>query len=121
MDDRKFKRKYARLIRALIVELSHKGLTVGSVKAYITSVKSFFKYNDLPLGYVPMGQYRTIYHNRDIKHGEIADILRVSRPRDLAFFCMMAQSGLRPYTLSRLRLKNLEPDFSRNTVPCKIR
>ena len=118
--EREFKRKYARLIRSWIAKLSRRDLTVGSVIGYVSSVRSFFKYNDLPLGYVPMGQYRITYHNRDIKHGEIVDILKISRPRDRAFFCMMAQSGLRPDTLSKLRLKHLEPDFSRNTIPCEI-
>jgi integrase len=118
-NERQFKRKYARLIRSWIGELSRK-LTVGSVIGYVSTVRSFFKYNDLPLGYVPTGQYRITYHNRDIQHNEIADVLRISRPRDRAFFCMMAQSGLRPNTLSKLRRKHLEPDLSKGTIPCKI-
>jgi len=119
-DDKGFRRKYARLVRGFIGELTRKGLTVGSVRNYVNVVKSFCKYNDLPLGYVPTAKYRIVYHNRDITRDEIVDILRISRPRDRAFFCMMAQSGLRPDTLSKLRLKHLEPDFSRNVVPCRI-
>lgn len=119
-NEREFKRKYAGLVRNWISQLHSKGYSSGTIQCYVASVKSFFKYNDLPLAYVPTAKTRITYHNRDIKCGEITDILQASRPRDRAFFCMMSQSGLRPDTLAKLRLKHLEPDFSRNTIPCKI-
>jgi len=34
---------------------------------------------------------------------------------------MMAQSGQRPFTLCRLRIKHIEPDFSKGIIPCSIR
>lgn len=60
------------------------------------------------------------YHNRDITKEEVKKILSVSRPRDKAFFCLMAQTGLRPETLCKLRLKHLQPDMEMGTVPMKI-
>jgi len=83
-------------------------------------VKSFFKYNDLPLGHVPMAQQRILYHNRDITKEEIKLILDASRPREKAFYITMAKSGLRPHTISRLKYKHIKEDFEKNTIPCKI-
>jgi len=120
MTDREFKRKYAEYLRGWIGSLKRQNYTNGSIKVMVAAVKSFFKYNDLPLGFVPVAQDSVVYHNRDITREEIAQILRVSKPRDRAFFIVMAQSGLRPYTLCRLKLKHLEPDWSKGTIPCKI-
>lgn len=117
--DREFRRKYARYIRAWIANLS-KTFTKNTIRVMVTSIKSFFKYSDLPLGYVPMAKASVSHHNRDITKEEIAEVLRIARPRDRAFFAVMAQSGLRPHTLCQLRIKHLQPDFSKERIPCKI-
>lgn len=119
-DDRTFKRKYANLVRAWISSLTHKGYATKSISNYLAAVKSFFKYNDLPLGYVPVAKNRVTFHNRDITKEEIADILTIARPRDRAFFAIMAQSGLRPHTICNLQLEQLQPDFSEGRIPCKV-
>lgn len=118
--DRKFKRKYAEYLRAWIASLDQKGLTNSSIKVMVAAVQSFFRYTDLPLGYVPLAQGGTVFHNRDMTKQEIADLLTYSKPRDRAFFVVMAQSGLRPYTICKLRLKHLQPDLYNGTIPCKI-
>ena len=118
--DREFRRKYARYVRALIGHLSHEGYVVGSVKAFVAAIRSFFKYNDLPLGHVPIPRMKITYHNRDIAKEEIVEILKQSRVRDRAFFCVMAQSGQRPVTLCELRRKHIKPDFSKGIIPCKV-
>jgi len=120
MRDREFRRKYAQYVRALISKDLKHGYAPNTIQQHVTAVTSFFKYNDLPLGHVPIGKARTIFHNRDITKEEVQKILEVSRARDKAFFCMMAQSGLRPYTLCRLRIKHIEPEFGKGIVPCKI-
>jgi hypothetical protein len=83
----------------------------------VGAVKSFFKYNDLPLGLVPQAMDSIVYHNKDIAREEISQILAMSKPRERAFFAVMAQSGLRPHTMVQLRMKNLE-DLDK--VPCMI-
>jgi len=120
MTDREFRRKYAQYLRAFISQLSGNGYAINTMKAKVTAVRSFFKYNDLPLGYVPLAKSKVMFHNRDIAKEEIVEILKVSRARDRAFFCMMAQSGLRPFTLCSLKLKHIEPEFSEGKIPCKI-
>jgi integrase len=118
--DRKFKRIYAEYLRAWIASLDEQGLTNSSIKVMVAAVQSFFKYTDLPLGYVPLAQDGTVFHNRDMTRQEIAELLTYSNPRDRAFFVAMAQSGLRPYTICKLRLKHLQPDLYNGTIPCKI-
>ncbi len=119
-NDRQFRRKYARLLKAFISSLMNGNLAVGTVRTMSSAVKSFFKYSDLPLGFVPLGANKIVYHNRDITKKEIKEILRVSMPRDRAAFCMMAQSGLRPDTVRKLKLKHVDPELSKHIVPCKI-
>lgn len=119
-EDREFKLKYAKLARAFIGSLMRQDLTVSSINTYLSVVRSFFKYNDLPLAYIPTAKNKMTYHNRDITKEEIIHILSISDARDKAFFCMMAQSGLRPITLCHLKLKHIQPDFQRGKVPCRI-
>ena len=121
-NDRIFRRKYAGLIRSWMNYLSNpddgrEPITNHSIKVMVGAVKSFFKYNDLPLGHIPQAMNGIIYHNRDITKEEIAQIMVVSKVREKAFFAFMAQSGLRPYTIRQLRLKNIE---SLDKIPCKI-
>jgi integrase len=121
-EDRIFKRKYAGFIQAWIAELAkgteeREANTNTSIKVKVGAVKSFFKYNDLPLGHIPQAMNGTVYHNRDITKDEIVQIMAVVKLREKAFFAVMAQSGLRPHTLKQLRLKHLE-DLEK--TPCKI-
>ena len=118
--DRDFKKKYAQLLRAFRSHLFTKQLSPNTIHSGTTAVKSFFKYNDLPLGHVPMAQQRVLYHNRDITKKEIKLILDASRPREKAFYIIMAQSGLRPHTISHLKYKHIKEDFEKKIVPCKI-
>lgn len=120
MSDREFRRKYARYVRALIGQMNRQGYAINSVRGVVAGIRSFFKYNDLPLGHVPVGRNKVTFHNRDITKEEIVSILKISRPRDKAFFCILAQSGLRPDTLCSLRVKHIEPEFSKGKIPCKI-
>jgi integrase len=120
MRDRDFRRKYAQYVRALISKQLREGYAPCSIRNQATVVKSFFKYNDLPLGHIPLAQSRIVYHNRDIAKEEVQAILGASRPRDKAFYTMIGQGGLRPDILCSLRLKHIEPEFSKGVVPCKI-
>lgn len=119
-NDKAFRRKYAQFLRAHIAQLSGEGFAPNTIDSRVGAVKSFFKYNDLPIAYVPTARKRVVFHNRDIAKEEIQNILKVSDPRDKAFYTMMAQGGLRPETLCNLKLKHIEPEFSQGVIPCKI-
>ena len=119
--DRKFKRLYAQYLMSLIRELQRKRYAPSSISCAVNTVRSFFKYSNLPLGFIPSGSNLIEFHNRDIEKNEVLEILRLANVRDRAFFCMMAQSGLRPSTIANLRIKDVEGILEENTsVPCKI-
>jgi integrase len=118
--DRDFKRKYAQFVRGWIGSLTREGYASKTVVLYAAAVQSFFKYNDLPLGHIPRGAAFIMFHNRDITKQEIVDILSISKPREKAFFAVMAQSGLRPQTICQLKLKHLQPDLKEKRIPCLI-
>jgi integrase len=120
-NEKGFRRKYARLLKAFIIEQTDNDYAVGSITTIVAAIRSFFKYNDLPLGYVPTAKNRVTYHNRDIKLEEIKKILVTGTPRDRAFYSLMIQSGLRPHTITQLEMKHLESDFSKGIIPCMIR
>lgn len=118
--DREFRRQYAQYLRVFLSAESKKKLSSGTISSRETAVKSFFKYNDLPLGFVPHTRVRVIYHNRDLTHEELKLILNASRPRERAFFAILAQSGLRPFTVCSLRFKHIKKDLVEERIPCKI-
>jgi len=120
LTDRQVMRKHAQKIREFASALYAKGCAPCTIGSRVAIAKSFFKYNDLPLGYVTVPRMRVVYHNRDITHEEIKLILNASRPRERAYYTIMAQSGLRPETICNLRLKHIKEDLVNNRVPCRI-
>lgn len=119
--DRKFKRIYAQYLMAIIRELQGRRYAPSSVNSVINVVRSFFKYNDLPLGFIPSGSNLIEFHNRDIEKSEILEVLRLANIRDRAFFCILTQSGLRPSTIAKLKIKDMEKILEHDTpIPCKI-
>ena len=116
-NDRTIMRKHAGFIRSWIGNLSNSGLTNSSIRVMVGTIKSFYKYNDLPLGHIPHAMGDCVYHNRDITKEEIVQIMALAKIREKAFFAVMAQSGLRPFTIKQLKLKHLEEI---EKIPCKI-
>ena len=116
-DERLFKRRYAQFVQAWISSMNDGTYTAATISNRVTAVKSFFMYNDLPMGFLPHGNRAVVYHNRDIGKPEIQAVLAASKPRERAFFSFMVQSGLRPETVCMLQFKDLEP-FDKN--PCKV-
>jgi integrase len=120
IDEKVFKRKYAERLRCWISNLAKHGYAPLTIADHATAIRSFFKYNDLALAFVPMAKNHVTYHNRDIEREEVQQILAASAPRERAFYAMMYQGGFRPDTLVKLKLKDLEPDFSEDVIPCKV-
>ncbi|MFW6117361.1 MAG: tyrosine-type recombinase/integrase [Thermoproteota archaeon] len=120
VDIRRFKKRYAQKIKSWMIHQKGEGYCTGSIGSMVSAVKSFFKYNDYELGFVPVPSGEVTFHNRDITREEIAEVLQISKPRDRAFYLVMVSSGLRPTTICQLKIKDLEPDFSEDRVPCKV-
>jgi integrase len=121
LPERQFRQKYAQALRAWSSQLMRQDYTQGTISAFMGAAKSFFKYSDFPLSFVPAVQRRVVFHNRDIDKAEILQVLGMSTPREKAFYAIMAQSGLRPSTLCMLKLKHLEPDFSQGKNPVMVK
>jgi len=121
-DDRHFKRRYGQYVKALISVLQKRGYAPASITTIIGTIKSFFKYNDLPLGFIPSGSRLIEFHNRDITREEVVEVLKLANVRDRAFFTVMAQSGLRPGTISGLRIKDVEKILDEDApVPATVK
>lgn len=107
-DEKTFKHKHSQQIQQWITTLYKQKMTTTTINAKISAIKSFYKYNSLPLGYIPQAKGRITYHNRDIEAKEIAQIIDASQPREQAIYAIMAKSGLRPFTIQKLKINNIE-------------
>jgi integrase len=110
-DERVCRRTYARFIMAFASKLHREDYAPNSINTFIAAVQSFFKYTDLPLAFIPHGSTLIKYHNRPIRKEEVMAIIAASKPRERAFYAMMAQSGLRPESLCGLKVSDIEPDI----------
>jgi site-specific recombinase XerD/uncharacterized protein YdcH (DUF465 family) len=111
--DREFRKRYSQFLRAYIAQQYNMGLAPNTIRTTTGAVRSFFKYNDLPLGHVPTARLRVLHHNRDLEHKEVIEIIYDSRPRERAFYAVMAQSGLRPNTICHLKYEQIKEDFEK--------
>ncbi|MCW4018320.1 MAG: tyrosine-type recombinase/integrase [Candidatus Bathyarchaeota archaeon] len=122
LPEKTFKRFYAQAIVAHMVELKNYNCASGSIATALNSIRSFFKYNSLPLNFIPAVRVEVENHNRDIQNQEIAEILRNSDFRERAFFSLVAQTGLRPDTLTKLKIGDFEDILESYTpIPCLIK
>jgi len=107
-------------VKEFISSQQRNGIAPSTISVRIGVIRSFYKYSNLPLGFVPAVKLRMLYHNRDITHEEIKLILDYNRPREHAFYAIMAQSGRRPNAICNLKYENIKEDFEKGIIPCKI-
>lgn len=121
MEEKQFKRHYTPLLFSFLGKQQEKKMSPSSQQNALCAVKSFFKYNSLPLNFIPSGRKIVIFHNRDITKDEIEEIIRISQPREKAYYALIVQSGLRPNEISNLKIEDFENLMDDNTpIPCKI-
>ena len=121
LPERTCKRRYSQAIMHFVYEEKERGVSSNSYANALYAIKSFFKYNSLPLNFIVSPKVTVENHNRDIRKEEVEEILKGSTYRERAFFLLMAQSGLRPNTLIQLKIENLEKILEEDTpVPCLI-
>jgi integrase len=121
ISERTIMRKHSQKIQLWIMNLEKKGHAPSSIRSYVGIVMSFYNYNDLSLGKIPMPKLRITYHNRDITKDEVNKIIAPSPLRERAFMAVMAQSGLRPCTITKLKIEDIEKILEKETpIPCMI-
>jgi integrase len=122
LPEKEFKQKYTTILTLLIGEMKKNNYGQCSLHNVIATVKSCFKYNNLPLNFMPSAKQFTKFHNRDITKEEIEQIIKEAEPREKAYYALMVQSGLRPQTISKLKIENIENLLEQNTpIPCLIK
>ena len=120
--ERDFRRRYASYVRAYVPVLQKQGYAPATINSRVAAIRSFFKYNDMALGFVPSGSNLIENHNRDMSKEEILETLKIASVRDRAFYAVMVQSGLRPNTISNLKIADVERLLETNTpIPAEIR
>ncbi len=116
--EKRFLRQWTKKIEAYVYGLE--GLVPTTLMQELTIVVSFFKHHGINVNPSRKRHVYVTYHNRDIKKEEIQRIVERASIRDRAFFLMMAESGLRPYTLVQLRYKHIKKDFEAHRMPMLI-
>jgi len=114
-----FRRKYRLMLQSWQADLSAEEKAPTSVSSYVDTISSFFTYSECPLGKIPKVRAIVSFHNRDIEAKEISIIMKHSHVRERAAYALIAQSGTRPVTLSKLRLKHIE-DLNKEALSYKV-
>jgi integrase len=93
----------------------------ASVKTYLAILQSFFRKHRLPIEIELPRRICITYPKRDLKREEIQKIISRSTVRNRAIYLMLAESGLRPYTVTQIRWDWIKEDYLAATVPMLIR
>ena len=89
-------------------------------KNFLSTLKSFCRFWQIPLLVeLPRRPY-VIYHNRDLTREEVKQLINFASARDRVIYLMLAESGLRIGTLIRLKYWMIKEDFLKNRVPMRI-
>lgn len=108
------------VVRAFHTHIKRRGLAPLTVKNFMATVRSFFKYWDIPLKVELPKRACVVYHNRDLTRDEIRQILTFASPRDRVIWLVMAESGMRAETAVNLRYWQIKEDFEAKRIPMRI-
>lgn len=115
-----FKKRVKRLIKLFEVYLEKKDYAKGSKGAKLTAIYSFFnKYLEVGVRAILPPDVIT-YHNTPIEKEQVKQILGQSNLRNSLVYYLMIQGGLRPYTIAKLKYKDIKEDYEANTIPLRI-
>ena len=93
----------------------------ASVKNYLAILQSFFKTARVPIEVdIPKRAYVT-YPKQNLKRKTLRLIISRSTVRNRAIWLMLAESGLRPYTVTQIRWWWIKDDYMAGRVPMMIR
>ena len=93
----------------------------ATVKNQLAIIQSFFKTAKVPVEVdIPKRAYVT-YPKQNLKRKTIQLIISRSTVRNRAIWLMLAESGLRPYTVTQIRWWWIKEDYLAGRVPMMIR
>jgi integrase len=99
------------------VKKQHAPLTT---KNFIVTIKSFFRFWDIPVKAELPKRACVVYHNRDLTREEVRLILTYASPRDRVIWLLMVESGMRADTAVHMQYWQLKEDFEAERVPMRI-
>jgi len=118
--ERVFKKRVKRLIKLFEVYLEKKDYAKGSTGAKLTAIYSFFnKYLEVGVRAI-LPPDVIAYHNTPIEKEQIKQILGQSNLRNSLVYYFMIQGGLRPYTIAKLKYKDIKEDYEANIIPLRV-
>ncbi len=91
-----------------------------SVKNYLTVVKSFLSFWNIPIKVELPRRACVIYHNKDLSREKVRQILTFASPRDRVIWLTMVESGMRAGTAVNLKYWQIKEDFEAEKIPMKI-
>lgn len=91
-----------------------------TVKNQLATIKSFFRFWNIPIRVDLPRRACVIYHNRDLTRVEVKQILTFASPRDRIMWLVMAESGMRADTAVNLKYWQIKEDFEAPKIPMKI-
>jgi integrase len=91
-----------------------------SRKNYLSIIKSYLTYHEIPIRVDLPRRVAVFYHNRSIRKEEIRLILSNATLRDRVIFLFMVESGIRGDTLTKLRYEHIREDYEKGTVPMMV-
>jgi integrase len=86
-------------------------LSVNSIKLYLTGVKSFLEFNEIPLPWKKIAKFYpddVTNSYRSYTKEEIIKLLSVADPRDRCIILLMASSGIRVGAIQTLKVKSVK-------------
>src|SRR6266702_5116826 len=86
-------------------------LSVNSIKLYLTGVKSFLEFNEIPLPWKKIAKFYpddVANSYRSYTKEEIIKLLSVADPRDRCIILLMASSGIRVGAIQTLKVKSVK-------------
>jgi integrase len=107
------------LIRAFHAHIKPKYASL-STKQMMSIVKSFFKFNKIPVDVEIPKRTFVSYHNRDLNKNDIRLIVSRSSARNRALWLILAESGMRVGTAISMKYWWIKEDFEKKRLPMRI-
>ncbi|HJX23598.1 MAG TPA: site-specific integrase [Candidatus Bathyarchaeia archaeon] len=116
--DPKSVKNHTEILDDWIGDLQNKGLASGSIFVYTHAVKSFYHTNGVTLRNQPLhGALRVRYRDRAPTPQVLRKLLDIATLREKVILSILASSGIRIGTLTRLKYRHIQEDYEKGTTP----
>ncbi len=110
----------SRMLDDFVANLQAENLAPGTISNHVKGVKALFRCNGLKLELPYSLSKRSVYEDRAPTPEELQKILDLADLRERVIITMLALSGFRIGTLSKLQYRHVKRDLEKGTVPIHI-